>query len=212
LAFRLKTASCVATGTFNIYIVQPEWLTRAGILPRNTPITIDANLTRPGFRLRSPDLGSTWVVAPNRLVISTERRSEDCGALMAQVLRRLQWTPLSALGNNSIYEAPADEGVPVASRLIPGFEVLPPTSQTLDIEQRSLLLAIRRGERLINVQLELLQQVARIAVNVHTGLREQNDTAPAVAAATRFLADRAEAERIVSDILHLELSDDAGNA
>ena len=33
MAFRFKKAGCVVVGTFNMYIVQPPWLTKIGMFP-----------------------------------------------------------------------------------------------------------------------------------------------------------------------------------
>src|SRR5262249_28353687 len=109
MAFRFLKASCVAVGAFNVYIVQPNWLSAKGIFLQGVEVAIEAKLDEPGFRFSSPRLKVCWFVTPTRIVIEAEDENEDCGKSMATLLAWLPETPLSAIGNNAYFRAPLNE-------------------------------------------------------------------------------------------------------
>src|SRR5262245_44993370 len=101
MKFRFLKASCVAVGAFNVYIVQPQWLVAKNLLPRELEVVIESKMDEPGFRFYSNQLKVRWMVTPTRIVIETEDHTEDCGQVMAELLRCLPETPLVAVGNNA---------------------------------------------------------------------------------------------------------------
>lgn len=50
MALKFEKASCVVVGTFNIYILRPQWLAKHEIIETGTEVGIETNLTQPGFR------------------------------------------------------------------------------------------------------------------------------------------------------------------
>lgn len=191
MAFRLKKAACVMAGTFNMYIVQPAWLVKVGIIPKGIEVAIGSKLDEPGFRFFAPKLPFRWFVTPNRIEVETEIPEEDCGAKVADVLANLPWTPLVALGNNAVYTAPLSEIV-----LLPvEMQRAPEIPGGYELAQRSFHFGLARENRVANLQLSIALEEIELSVNVHTELRDR-DSEAAQAAARRFLQDRADAESL----------------
>ena len=65
MAFRLKRANCVVAGTFNMYIVQPAWLAKVGIVPKGIAVTVGSKLDEPGFREGTARLRADWLAMPS---------------------------------------------------------------------------------------------------------------------------------------------------
>lgn len=63
--FTFKHSSCVAVGTFNIYIVQPKLLAEMGVFETEQPVLVSGDLTRPGIRFEVNN--ALWTVRPDRL-------------------------------------------------------------------------------------------------------------------------------------------------
>jgi hypothetical protein len=192
VAFRFKKATCVVAGTFNMYIVQPAWLAKVGIIPQGIEVAIGSKLDEPGFRFLSPKLSSRWFVTPGRIEVETQSPEEDCGAKVADVLQVLPWTPLVALGNNVQYTAPLSEidALPEEMRRAPAIP------DEYELMQRSFHFGLGRENRIINLQLAIAPEEIELSVNVQTELRDR-DSASAQAAARRFLQDRQEAEALI---------------
>ena len=51
VAFKFQEASCVVVGTFNIYIIRPDWLGKLGLIPEGAIGKIERPLDQPGMRL-----------------------------------------------------------------------------------------------------------------------------------------------------------------
>jgi hypothetical protein len=195
VAFRFKKASCVVAGTFNMYIVQPPWLAKIGLIPRGVEVAIGSKLDEPGFRFLSPKLRSSWYITPGRIEVETEAEDENCGEQVATVLSRLPWTPLAGIGNNFIYEAPPSE----VERLpdLRQFDPVPPPEY--EMHQRSYRLGVNRGERLFNLQLSVTRGLIELSINVHTELRDR-ESQVAQDAAREFLANRTEGQRLAQSL------------
>ncbi len=97
MAFQFTKVNCVAVGTFNMYIIQPAWLAKVGIIPKGIGVAIESKLDEPGFRFWSPKLPVRWYVTPSRIQVETQRADADCGELVASVFKSLPETPLIAL-------------------------------------------------------------------------------------------------------------------
>lgn len=211
MAFRFKKASCVAVGTFNMYIVQPAWLAKPeiGIIPEGTEVAIETKLDAPGFRFTSPKLPATWIVTPSRIVLETENPAHNCGETMAQVLKALPWTPLVALGTNTLYEgslneldgAPEVSSYPLATRKPDDFE----------LAQRSFHVALKKDELVFNLQLSVRNDAAELSANAHTDLQNR-DSEFAQEAARKFLDHRRLAESLIADIFKVSIEHASSNA
>ena len=73
MPFRFDSANCVAVGTFNIYIIQPSWLSDRWIIPKGVKVAIGSRFDEPGFRFH-PQLRAQWVVKPSVIEVNTEIR------------------------------------------------------------------------------------------------------------------------------------------
>jgi hypothetical protein len=164
MAFRFIKASCVAVGAFNIYIVQPQWLTSKGLIPPGD-VGLEAKLDEPGFRFRSSQQRIQWLITPSRVALETEDQEEDCGAVMAQLLKFLPETPLAAIGNNAHYEELLEEDIPH-----PPFPTDFPVVDTLSgyaLRQRSFHIGVTRERCIHNVQVSLTCKRAELLTNAH---------------------------------------------
>lgn len=212
VAFRFHKASCVVVGTFNIYILHPEWLVRRGVIERGMEVGVETNLTRPGLRLRFPQQKALWSISPDRLSIETDDSTFDCGQMIAKVLRILRETPVFAVGNNVHFRADlADvEHLPQSLR---DFPVTDSTALQLELAQRTLHAGFRRAENeTINLQVAIKGAELELPVNVHYAVGssdDPNDAAPK--AAERFFADRAETESLAIHFLGVTI-DHVGNS
>jgi hypothetical protein len=204
MAFRFKRAACVAVGTFNMYIVQPPWLTKIGILPRDTQVVIASKLDEPGFRFHSPKLPSRWSVSPGRIEVDTEKPDENCGEKVAQVLKELPWTPLIALGNNTVYFAPIGE----LQSLPDEFRKRPEVPEGYTLAQRSFHFGAAHGMPVFNLQLSITDEEIELSINVHSDFRnlESEVARDAVqSAARRFFQDREDGETLITQLFRVSI-------
>jgi hypothetical protein len=206
VAFQFKKATCVVAGTFNMYIVQPQWLTKIGVFETGTKVGIWTKFDEPGFRFQPQDLPNRWYVTPNRIEIETDSPAENCGQKMATVLASLPWTPLLAIGNNTVYEAPVSELDELSD--LKQFSPAPPAE--FRIAQRSLVLALMHGEQLYNLQLSLTDEVIELSVNVHTELGNK-ESQYSQEAARNFLNHRETAEFLIANVLKARINHVASN-
>ncbi len=208
MAFRFKRASCVVVGTFNMYIIQPSWLAKIGLYPKATTFAIYAKFDEPGSRF-APQEAPThkWTVSPNRIDIETEAEHEDCGEKIATVLAKLPETPLKAIGNNYIYEAPLSE-----LGNLKDFACFDPAVPAgYEVRQRSFHLGLTHEEQQFNLQLSVTREVIELSVNVHTDFAGiGSEHAPSVA--RRFAQQREQAEFLVTSILKVGVEHDTGNS
>lgn len=196
MTFQFKRASCVVVGTFNMYIVQPAWLTKIGLFAKNTKVAMWTKFDEPGSRFESPQQNSRWTVTPNRISVETEKPDEDCGAMVAEVLAKLPWTPVMALGNNSIYEAPLEE----LHQLQYLSSLNPEVPEGFEMVQRTFHLGLLRGEQTFNLQLSVTKEPIELSVNVHTELAGKEPDY-CQNAARSFLEHRRQAETLIPKVL-----------
>lgn len=197
MAFRFQKASCVVVGTFNMYILHPQWLTKHRIIEPGMDVEVETNLTQPGFRFRFPKYKAAWNVTPNRLVVESHDPATDCGGVVAKLLNVLPETPLFALGNNVHYQAELSE----RDNLSPPIRDFPDTkapAKEQSVLQWTFHTAVKRSERAtVNLQMALKEDGIELVCNVHNELGNvENANKVAVAAAERFLDDRAETKAL----------------
>jgi hypothetical protein len=193
VAFQFEKASCVVVGTFNMYILHPQWLLKNNILENPADTGFEINLARPGFRFRFESL--TISVSPDRLAIETQDPAADCGKTIAAILEKLPHTPLFALGNNAQYRADTAEAAELSQpiRDWPRIESPMPASAVV---QRTFHVGIKRAEREnVNLQIAIKENSLELISNVHVDLTgSELPSVPAVAAANRFFEDRQESK------------------
>ncbi|MEX0716351.1 MAG: hypothetical protein WD066_07190 [Planctomycetaceae bacterium] len=204
MPFRFEKASCVAAGTFNMYIVQPAWLGRReiAIFPEGTELEIETRLDAPGFKFQSPQLPAVWTVTPSRITLETADPEHECGETLARVLKALPWTPLVAVGTNGVYEGVKSDldgmggiaAYPFADRKPADFE----------LAQRGYHVALKRGDLVLNLQLSVKADSVGLSFNAHTDLRNKNNES-ALDAARGFLDHRRLAESLLSDIFQVDI-------
>jgi len=212
VSFRFKTAAAVAVGTFNIYIVQPNWLAQIGILDENTRVKIESDFTRPGFRFSVPNDPIQWNVRPDRLVLEATDIGTDCGGPLAKVLRTLRWTPLTGVGANFEYEADWE----LLSRLrckLPDC----PAPKGFEEGQKTWHAAFARGSEVFNFQVSAnpkpkgadKKKVVTLSLNVHTEISQEKEQTKASElaqlACRQFIQHGKDAVLIAQDLVGIEL-------
>lgn len=164
--FSFVHATAVAVGAFNTYIIHPQWLREVGIFHGNAEPEVQIDFEQPGLRLLPGGLLGIWIVRPDRLTVEMADRGGSPGNLVATVLEKLPWTPVSALGLNYVFEG---ETISKSSLKRFGF----PAETTRDgysVEQRSWHIALKPtvGSTIRNLQLSNSSDVSRFSVNFHT--------------------------------------------
>lgn len=208
MGFEFHEASCVIVGTFNIYIIRPDWLARIGLLPDASAVQYETQLTQPGFRLSSDQLGSRWTVLPNRLVLDTKNPTEDCGATADLILDRLPETPLTAIGFNVVLRGdPASIGGWDDKTTFPS-SVVP--SEGYECKQRSWHLGVGEGDHTINLQLSELQDYVELRANIHFDLKDRRSEF-ARQTARDFFAHRQKCISLLRDLFQARIDDAANN-
>jgi hypothetical protein len=56
VAFRFSNSTAVAAGTFNIYVIQPQWLSEVKIFREGMKLQMASDFRRPGFRYSAEEL------------------------------------------------------------------------------------------------------------------------------------------------------------
>jgi hypothetical protein len=195
VAFRFEKASCVVVGTFNMYILNPQWLAGNKIIDDSSDVGFETNLTRPGFRFRIKQ--AVWSVAPDRLTIETQDPEVDCGKVIADILQKLPHTPLVAIGSNTQYEANLSE-LEKLSQAIRDFPRAESPSSGYKVAQRTFHVGVKRAEEeTVNLQIAVKEASIALACNVHVDVgRCELPSNAAIDAARRFFDDRVDSERL----------------
>jgi hypothetical protein len=218
MPFRFQKASCVVAGTFNMYILHPQWLEKHGIIEKGTEVFLESNLSRPGFRFRFSKQRLVWAVAPDRIVVESERPEVDCGKPVASVLKALPETPIFGIGNNVTYMAGRDELDTLASR-IRDFPKPELQSEGQSIAQQTFHFSVKRSDHdFINVQLSVTEDKLELSCNAHTKLdNPARANREAVGAAELFFQDRQASEQLAQQLIGATIDHDlddlgAGNS
>ncbi len=209
MAFRFEKASCVVVGTFNMYILHPQWLAKHKIIEEGTEVGIETDLTQPGFRFRFPKSKAVWSVAPHRLAIESQDPETDCGEAVAKILKVLKETPLFALGNNVHYQAELSERENLSPSIREFPETEPPTKEQ-SVLQRTFHAGVKRSERVTaNLQIALKEDGIELGCNIHNELGNfENANEVAVAAAERFFDERAEVKALAQHFFGTSIDHD----
>ncbi len=208
MAVRFKMASAVAVGTMNIYVIQPKWLVEVGLLPADSKIRMESDLNRPGFRYTTEESSLKWDVRPERLMIHSESAYTDCGTVLADVLGKLPWTPLLAVGFNFEFQGDIDEVARIAKELRPPSCIAP---STYAIKQTTSHIAIQQGDQIFNFQMAAADHF-ELAINVHTDVNnkgtQETISRCSIDACRRFVEFRQKSRELAESLLKLELKDE----
>lgn len=160
MKFRFKQTSCVAVGTFNIYVVQPKLLSEMGVIKveAGKNIAVVGDLSQPGIRFEFDR--TKWSIRPERLAIETQSPNVDCGSYMQRVLQALRWTPVMAIGVNTEFVATLE------SAQIPDIFRLPQVDKA---ESQTCHVGVPfNGETKLNIQLTKNADRLNLILNLHT--------------------------------------------
>lgn len=208
----------MVVGTFNITIIQPKWLVESEIISSDSNFHLQFDVQSPGIRFKLPDLNDqAWNVRPDRLSVSSTEPGTDCGKPISEVLERLPWTPILAVGCNVNLACPIKE--------FPNLDILKSCSIIFDEEklsqdysfkQRSWHFGVQREGVVFNVQISETNEEIELLLNVNTdtkvnqSIKKANDSARNACA--NFLDYTKEATTLAQEILSKDLSNDIFNA
>ncbi|TWT65657.1 hypothetical protein [Crateriforma conspicua] len=203
MRLRLSESACVAKGTFNIYIFQPQWVNEIIGVEADRLIRMEADFSRPGFQFRLDDPKSVWSIRPDGIVVSSKSRGVSCGHYLAKVLTALPVTPMQALGNNFAFK-PVDEESDLPCETSKNW--LEYAAKLQDISVASVSASIRRGSTIFNTAIHVsTDDGVTVQVNVHRdGLSiEEYQTA-----AKKFDSDLTAAAELLENEMGFEVTND----
>ena len=203
MSFKLKKASCVVVGAFNVYVFQPSFFAQNEIVEVGTKTTILGDFSQPGFRVSFDNYPLVWVIRPDRILVETTDLAADCGKVVATVLKTLPWTPVSAVGVNFEFQATEDEFQTMGNR-----QMFPNIESSYQIAQRTIHAAINDGPQVFNLSLARTDEGVNFAVNVHTDAKKlvtDEQTRTEVSALLEGVAQRFEEFRAKSIVLGREV-------
>jgi hypothetical protein len=195
-----------------MYILQPQWLAKRGIIERGMEVAIETNLARPGVRFHLRKYDAIWVVSPDRVVIESTNWKTDCGAIIFKVLEALPETPLFAIGNNTTFEGDVAE-VRHLTPALRDFPMLECPTDAGSVEQRTFHVGVRKNDHdSVNLQLAFLEDKIGLVCNAHRTLDNRDDpNSAARSAASSFFSDRQEATRLAKHFFGSETEHDIDN-
>jgi hypothetical protein len=207
VAFRFKMANVIAVGTFNIYIIHPKWLAEIGAMEKGTKVRIQTDFSRPGFRFEEEGRAVQWQVLPDRIIVESTDPEIDCGVRLGEVLDKLPWTPLIAIGTNCEFSGGLDE----ISRLPDACKLPNCTApEGYEVKQRTVHVASHRENRVISSQLSRVDDtLVELNLNVHTEFKEAKmrpeTISQAQEACRQFFAHRDEAAILTQHLFNVEI-------
>lgn len=108
---RVDECNCVAVGTFNIYLFQPQLIAKTSGLPADSEFEVEGDFSQPGLLIRHTNPSIEWVIRPDRIMISSLSPDVDCGRHIESILNLLPVTPIRAVGSNFTFSVPLDDTI-----------------------------------------------------------------------------------------------------
>lgn len=210
--FEYKNSSCVVVGTFNIYIIQPQWLSEVEILKPDSKVKMQTDIRSPGFRFElGDDDNLQWNVRPDRMSIESENLIADCGRPISQVLEKLPWTPIIGVGCNVNYTLSLDQRDKISHLFVNG--AIPNSYET---QQKTWHRGVQRKDIVFNIQLAETDKQIELLLNVHIDTKKDGKIKDAnqiaQRACTKFKEYTEESVRLAQSILGMEFNNDILNA
>lgn len=171
MSFQFHEASCVVAGTFNIYVFQPDFFVHTEIVEEGEKAKLQADFSQPGFLMSFLGSPIRWVIRPDRIMAESRSEESDCGRMVANILKALPWTPISAIGLNFEFIASRDD-----FQTMNGRNLIPATDLSLKVTQRTVHVGIKENGQLFNLSLAQTDEKIVCAINVHTDLKLADKT------------------------------------
>lgn len=200
MALSLKECTCVARGTFNIYIFQPKWIEELMDL-QSSNLQLSVDFSQPGLRA-TPAEGEdpSWTIRPDSVVVGSRSCSVDCGSYIARVLDHLPLTPVRAVGNNFTF---AGEPQEASSQLASAFWLS--QRKPLGLKRSDVGGSLLRDGVTYNVAVSLAESQLLYSLNVH---RPAVNGDSATQAAGMFITDFDSAVDLAKELFDLEVRRD----
>jgi hypothetical protein len=200
--FSHKESNSVAAGTYNIYIFQPNQVGRVAALPDGETVTVETDFSRPGMKFTFNSCRAIWTVRPDRVIISSESRDEDCGVILSKILEWLPVTPISAIGHNfEFVGVPGDLPARAGSSLFRADRC----PADYDLKQRTWHFGLEKEKVVFNLTAAARETEIVLSANVHFPTAEENKDAR-IRFAKTFLHYREESARLLSRLFEVEVA------
>ncbi|WP_153555563.1 hypothetical protein [Roseimaritima sediminicola] len=203
MALEIKESTCVARGTFNIYIFQPGWIAETLMqMPEGTEGKFSTDLSQPGLQASFDALGLVCTIRPDSAIVTCSSPNYDCGIPVARIMTELPHTPVKAVGNNFTFECERDD-----TKLKKGLDdaFLFERTNLSGVTRSDVGGAIERDGTTINLALSRTPKKLTLGVNVH---RSTAKAADAARAAEAFRTDRRTVVELAMEVFELEVKDD----
>lgn len=200
MQFKLTESACVAKGTFNIYIFQPNWVGEVMECKLDEDVEFSADFDKPGFRISFASSSTSWTVRPDAVIISSNDGSTSCGELIGKVLDHLPVTPMQAVGNNFAFKSDGNlADLPSRSE----FAWLKTEANGIETKHRSLAFSVEREGAKFNAGMQCDSNGEIVThVNVH---RDSLNAEAASTSAKMFDQDLNTARELIRELFGLEL-------
>jgi len=196
LPFSLEFASTMAAGPFNPHIITPQWLMKNEVCA--------AGSGRAKFMPFDPSQGQAfefgdgmqWQIDYRRLVVIS--RDENCGQLVAKVIKLLQHTPVRSVAHSFNYSV-----IPVNQRKsAPSLSIFDPehkrqiTEIVGKVEQLRWTCVLNIDGAVVEVT---IADQPELSVALFSFYRDtESDPVKAVMASERFAEDKKESESLLN--------------
>ena len=203
MAFRFSTSTAVAAGTFNIYVIQPQWLREVKLFREGVKMKVASDFRRPGFLYTSDESPVNWDVRPDRVMLTGKNPAADCGGVLADVIHKLPWTPLTGVGVNVEFIGEPEDLERLKGCSLPTCDAIEGYAR----KQRTIHTALERSPHIFNLQIAAHEKI-ELSINVHTELTGTQEAISALAEETcrKFLALREEASRLAARQFGVEVN------
>jgi hypothetical protein len=195
MTLSLEAAQTLALGPFNPYIILPEWLVKHAVC-EDAEVEIRFIPLKQGTAFAFKEV--QWQIDSQLLLVGSI--TENCGELVAKVIRLLPHTPVHAVGNNFHYVATDVEWDAAPLSMLgqnpPGFE------RFGQFEQTRWACVLRNKDLRVEVTVAKSTPGVAILFNFH---RDTKGSDEAVAAAEQFPTDRQTSREILHSLTGQEV-------
>ncbi|QDV40661.1 hypothetical protein Enr13x_04950 [Stieleria neptunia] len=202
--FRFEKTSVIAIGAFNARIIHPTWLVEIGAMDakESEMHRMEINVEEATLRLAPvSDATDTWTISTRLLAVESTQEDTTIWDAVGKVLKKLPWTPLTAVGTNFHFKStdhpPSPHAPLIPSKLsVQGYQT--------KVMGSMIGLTKADSESVRNVQTVMEGDSCSVVVNFHTDMkphRPPGDQAKAIEEALGNFPDRKkEADKLIDQL------------
>lgn len=166
-------------------------------------LALEADFSKPGFRLTFSKMGLNWVIRPDAIVVASPSSKLTCGDYISKVVNELPVTPLEAVGNNFVFSV-EEELTLLGSKSANGW--FKRASQINNCSSSAVSVSLEQDGALFNASLKCEREEKLLMyVNVH---RDTPDAESSSNAAMSFRNDFKTIKKMLDEVFQLEVCND----